>query len=184
MKELIDYPGETDPQAMPPNLSTIFNPSREPTIVGLFQIGVYQGLSHGLEGGPAGLPEAWGTVHLIAFATTPGEVLHAPRSGYTLAPDTGTIVVYADKDFLTLHYTPEDSIVRGYVFHLFEVCVDENLLASYHELDRSGRELLPGLGHNQPLGRAAGNRIIVGIRDSGSFMDPRAIRGWWRWPNG
>ncbi len=39
---------------------------------------------------------------------------------------------------------------------------------------------LPALHNLQPFARAAGGQILVAVRDTGSFMDPRARKDWWR----
>ena len=38
---------------------------------------------------------------------------------------------------------------------------------------------LPALRAEQAFGRARGDEIMVSIRDTGSFMDPRSRKDWW-----
>lgn len=180
-RELVDIPGPSDPQAMPPKLSTLFAPERVPGFSELYKIGVHGGIEAGTEHYGEIRPD-WGEVHLVAFVVTAGESIRAPFSGYTPMPGYGTIVIYADDNSITLRYTPDDSIVNYYTLHLLQFCVDEALLALYRENNNAGRASLPALTPNQPIGKALGRPVIVSIRDTGMFMDPRAIRAWWQWP--
>jgi hypothetical protein len=89
------------------------------------------------------------------------------------------MVLYATYDTLTLKYTREDNVVRGYTVHLAGVCPEPRLLALYQSSNASGRGSLPALRGNQPLGRARGGSVLVAIRDTGAWMDPRSDKDWW-----
>ena len=79
----------------------------------------------------------------------------------------------------TLHIGREDEF-PGYVIHIEDVCTDPELLALYRQLHAAGRGELPALRGHQPFGVALGNEIKIAVRDTGSFMDPRARNDWWQ----
>lgn len=122
-------------------------------------------------------PEPYPT--LLGLATTPGEVLGTPDSGYDIGGGNDVLVLYATSNRLTLKYTREDNVVAGYTIHLENVCVEPDLLALYNQMNAAGRRSLPVLRGGQPIGRAAGSEILVAIRDTGAFLDPRSRNDWW-----
>jgi hypothetical protein len=122
-------------------------------------------------------------VTLAGLASTPGETIHVPDSGYAigaLANGYEVLVLYASLDRITLKYTREDNVVHGYTLHVENVCVEPSLLALYQEWNAAGRSKLPALHPGQAFGRAKGDAIGVAIRDNGTFMDPRSRKDWWR----
>lgn len=122
-------------------------------------------------------PESYPT--LLGLATSPGEVLGTPDSGYDIGGGNDVLVLYAASNRLTLKYTREDNVVAGYTIHLENVCVEPDLLALYNQMNAAGRRSLPVLRGGQPIGRAAGSELLVAIRDTGAFMDPRSGNDWW-----
>jgi hypothetical protein len=121
----------------------------------------------------------------MGLATTPGEAIYVPergsqiyRGGYV------ALVLYAEKQRLTLGYTRRNHVAAGYVVHIEDVCVNPNLLALYQaQLDGAGWNdtgHLPAVVNNQAVGTALGHELKIAIRDSGSFMDPRSRKDWWR----
>lgn len=118
-------------------------------------------------------------VTLAGLATTPGETIHAPDSGYDVGGGHDAIVLYASATRITLKYTREDDVIYGYTIHLENVCVEPSLLALYQSMEAAGRSALPALRGGQALGRAIGGEIGVVVRDTGAFMDPRARNSWW-----
>ena len=116
---------------------------------------------------------------LTGFQTTPGEVLEVPGGGYDIGGGNEVLVLYAADDTITLKYTREDNVVRGYTLHVVGICVEPSLRALYDDMHRSGRGNLPALRGNQPFGRARGDQVLVAIRDTGRFMDPRIRKDWW-----
>jgi hypothetical protein len=129
-------------------------------------------------GAPLPPSEPWDTT-LLGMATTPGEVIGTPDSGYDIGGSYDAMVLYATSNRLTLKYTREDNVVAGYTVHLEGVCVEPDLLALYNLMNAAGRGSLPAVRGGQPLGRAAGNQVLVAIRDTGAFMDPRSANDWW-----
>jgi hypothetical protein len=89
-------------------------------------------------------------------------------------------VLYAAPDRITLKYTRTDNVVHGYTLHLVGLCVDPPLLDLYRSWNAAGRGQLPALQPGQAFGRAASATVGVAIRDSGTFMDPRSRKDWWR----
>ena len=114
------------------------------------------------------------------MGTTAGEVLRLPDSGYDIGSGYDALVLYATETRLTIKYTREDNVVRGYTLHLENVCAEPGLLSLYRQLNAQGRRTLPALRPGQPLGRATGSEILVAVRDTGNFMDPRSRKDWWR----
>lgn len=90
------------------------------------------------------------------------------------------MVLFVDSDSITLKYTREDNIIYGYAIHIEGICVEPRLVALYDQMNRAGRRSLPVLRGLQPLGRAIGGEILLSIRDSGAFMDPRVEKDWWQ----
>ena len=90
------------------------------------------------------------------------------------------LVLYAEETRITLTYTREDTPARGYLVHLEDVQVDPTLLALYRAQDAAGRKQLPALHNQERFANAIGSTIKVAIRDTGSFMDPRARKDWWK----
>ena len=91
------------------------------------------------------------------------------------------LVHFANEQRVTLQYTRDDITSVGYTLHVEQVCVDPALVALYRDLDRLGRARLPALRPGQVFGRARQDQVLVAIRDSGRFMDPRSRRDWWDW---
>lgn len=119
-------------------------------------------------------------VTVAGLATTPGETIHVPDSGYDIGGGNDVMVLYASSTRLALKYTREDDIVSGYTLYLENVCVEPSLLALYQSLNAAGRGELPALPGGQPLGRALGCEIGVAIRDAGQSRDPRVRNAWWQ----
>lgn len=163
--------GGTDPKA--PQLATLFAIPRRPPFTAVHR--VYDWLWGCCRGDPIEDPE----VTLVDLATTPGETIHVPESGYEIGEGhEQVLVLYASSERLTIKYTREDTIVGGYGLHLENICVDPNLLALYQALNSAGRYELPALRAGQALGHARGSHIGVVVRDTG-FLDPRWHYDWW-----
>jgi hypothetical protein len=170
---LVDYDGNIDPNA--PQLYTLFDDQRTPTFNVAYQVYRWDWTCN-CRGGPI---MKW-DVTLLGMETTPGELIHLPVAGYDVGGGYGALVLYAEPTRLTLKYTREDNVVGGYTLHLENICVDENLLALYQQLNAAGRSQLPALFPGQPLGRAPASEIDAAIRDRGSFLDPRTRKDWWQ----
>lgn len=169
---LVDYAGEFDPAA--PQLYGLFNDNRMPIFKNVFQVYSWDSLC----GCKSGLVTEY-PVSLISLATSPGEVIRAPRSGYYIGQDFQSFVIYADTERIALNYTREANPIRGYTIYIEGVAIDTSLLALYQQANSAGRNQLPALQSWQAVGRAKGNEILVAIRDAGAFMDPRSRKDWW-----
>lgn len=120
-------------------------------------------------------------VTLLGLAADPGQTLHAPGSGRPISPEHAVLVHFANEQRVTLQYTRDDITSVGYTLHVEQICVDPALVALYRESDTRGRDRLPALRPGQVFGRARQDQVLVAIRDSGRFMDPRSRRDWWDW---
>jgi len=170
---LIDMAGPTDDRA--PQLTGLFSDNRTPEISGVFRANNWD-WGNNSRGGPISDFD----VTVAGFKVEPGETIHVPQAGYEIGQGYAVLVLYADKNRITLKYTGEDSVVSGYAVHIDGVCTEPSLLALYEQMNASGRGQLPALRAKQALGRANGNEIQVAIRDTGRFMDPRVRKDWWR----
>ncbi len=179
---LITLGGETDVD--PPQLAHLFRPPRLATFSALYQMHDWNwnGIcaQSAEEPGCRGLPLVNPEVTLVELATTPEEPLYLPgRRADILNGTYQALVLYAEETRLTVGYTRDDSPAHGYVIHLENLCVDANLLALYQQLHQAGRSRLPGLRLDVPLGVSRAETVLLAIRDSGSFMDPRSRKDWW-----
>jgi hypothetical protein len=184
---LVDYSGDTDPNA--PQLSGLFEPNRVPQIRGVYRVNDWNWDSSQCGGHPRGCPappaDTYWQVTLVGLAATPGEPIYTPERGLQIyRGGYVAMVLYAEKQRITLGYTRRDHVASGYVVHLEDVCVNPNLIALYQaQLDGAGWNdtgHLPALRNDQALGTALNSEIKVALRDSGSFMDPRSRKDWWR----
>jgi hypothetical protein len=192
-RSLVSY--GTDDPTLPPQLATLFSPSRVPALVGFYRVYDWH-WADSPNRGTRGAPLTTYRVTALGLQTTPGEVLHVPVSGYTIGGDPlmEAMVIYADEDTIALHYTREDTAALGYTVHLDKICTDPNLLALYNQLDapagpryvyvpperRPYRYNLPTLYEGQVFGTARGTEIVVAIVDTGNYMDPRSCNEWWQ----
>lgn len=170
---LVDYGGPTDPGA--PQLPGLFADNRTGSFVRLARVYDWN-WGCNCRGEPLASPP----VTLAELATTPGEPLHVPDSGYVIGSGYEVLVLYAAPDRITLKYTRTDNVVHGYTLHLEGLCVAPALLDLYQSWNAAGRSQLPALFAGQAFGRAASDAVGVAIRDSGAFMDPRSRKDWWR----
>jgi hypothetical protein len=170
---LVDYGGAADPAA--PQLAGLFADNRTGTFVRVHRLYDWN-WGCNCRGASVTNPP----VTLAELATAPGEPLRVPDSGYSIGSGYEVLVLYAAPDRITLKYTRNDNVVQGYTLHVENICVDPPLLSLYQSWNAAGRSQLPALQPGQAFGRAAGNTVGVAIRDSGSFMDPRSRKDWWR----
>ncbi|MGH2591961.1 MAG: hypothetical protein ACRDGG_00425 [Anaerolineae bacterium] len=171
-KGLVTYSGSQDPNA--PQLPWLFADRRTGVFSNVYQVHAWD-WGCNCRGPVYTDPE----VTLAGLATTPGETIHVPDSGYDIGDGNDVMVLYASANRITLKYTREDDVITGYTIHLEKVCVEPSLLAMYRSLNAAGRGQLPALRGGQALGRAIGSEIGVVVRDTGSFMDPRSRNSWW-----
>lgn len=170
---LVDYGGATDPLA--PQLYGLFSDQRTGEFTSLHRVYDWNWACN-----CRGDLLAYPPVTLAELATVPGESIRVPDSGYTIGSGYEVLVLYATPERITLKYTRNDNVVHGFTLHLEDICVDPELLTLYETMDAAGRSRLPALRPGQPFARAASTAIGVAIRDSGTFMDPRSRKDWWR----
>lgn len=171
---LVDINGPTDIHA--PQFDGLFQPSRLPTMTALYQVYDWD-WGCACQGGALATPPAT----LLAVATTPGEALHIPtRDPQIYGGGFKAMVLYAAANRITLAYTRNDTAAIGYIVHLEEIAVAPELLALYVEKDGAGRVELPALRNGEPFATALGTSIKIAIRDTGTFMEPRSRKDWWK----
>ncbi len=184
---LVDIDGSTDTSA--PQLASLFGDNRTPIFHTLYQVHNWNWTTNS-RGSLLTDP----SVTLAGLSTTPGEIIHVPKSGDTIGSQTkiplqgvalgsggyAVLVLYAAPDRITLKYTREDNVIIGYTLHIENICVEPTLLALYESWNYAGRSSLPALKSGQGIGRATGAEIGVAIRDCGTFMDPRSRKDWWQ----
>jgi hypothetical protein len=168
-----DYGPAVDPNG--PQLPGLFGDQRTPRFTSTYQVFDWD-WGCNCRGG---LLNQW-DVTLLGIAVSSGEAIRVPDSGRSIGSGYEVLVLYASSDRITLKYTPDDNVVRGYTVHIEDVCVEPNLLGLYQSLNQSGRGRLPALRAGQAFGRAKGGEIKVAIRDGGAFFDPRSRNDWWR----
>ena len=185
-RELVDY-GSDDP-TQPPQLATFFSPNQVPNFSGFYQVHQWNyapSPTPGVQAEPISFPK----VTAISFDLDSGTSLYAPSSGYNIGGGVEVIVLFADEDTVTLHYTREDSAARGYTLHIDNICTNPNLLALYNNLDRSDgpRYEYPSNGYDLPtlpagqiFGTTSNEDMVVAIADTGAFQDPRSCNEWWQ----
>jgi hypothetical protein len=170
---LVDINGPTDTLA--PRLYTLFTDDRDPVFSGVYQL---QGWDWGCNCASAYMTDP--AVTMAGFAMQPAEVVELPMDGYDIGGGMQAMVLYATTETITLKYTHEDDVVKGYTIHMANICVEPALLALYEQSNAAGRTSLPALKGNQPIGRVRGSELLVTIRDTGSWMDPRSRKDWYQ----
>lgn len=170
---LVDYSGDTDERA--PQLPGLFADRRTPAFVRNLRARDWN-WGCNCRGAPLTSP----VVTTLGLGTTPGESIHLPITGQDMGFGYEALVLYADHNRITIKYTREDNVVAGYTLHIEGICVEPALLSLYDTLNDAGRPQLPALRPGQGFARAHGSEILIAIRDSGRFMDPRSRKDWWR----
>jgi len=170
---LVDINGGSDPAA--PQLAGLFADRRTPSFQSVYRVNDWNWACN-CRGAPISSP----AVTLARLATTPGEIISLPASGYQIGSGYQALLLYASAERLTLKYTRDDNVVHGYTLHLENLCVEPGLLSLYQSLYAAGRSSLPALRGGQALGRAREAAIGVAIRDNGTFLDPRSRKDWWQ----
>lgn len=173
--------GETDVNA--PQLSTLINGNPNPNVTSLYQLHYWEWQTNQV--GPLVPPPSnlnlnnYDFATLVGFSTQPGQAILVPNSGYDIGQGNEVMILYATENSLVLKYTGDDNVNVGYTFYLNNFQVDPQLLAYYNRLNEAGRTELPVLMAGMKIGEALANEILVAIRDTGSFMDPRWFYAWW-----
>jgi hypothetical protein len=179
--QYIPFQHPIDPNA--PQLSTLFPGNPSPAITALYQVNDWNWSTNSPDGPiprPPDLPSQYDWATLVGFLASPGQAVLVPASGYTIGEGNQAIVLYASPNSITIHYGLVDSVASGYTIHLQNIRVDPQLLSLYNQLNQEGREALPALAAGEKIGEAVGNSVLVSIRDSGAFMDPRWLYDWFQ----
>jgi len=67
-------------------------------------------------------------------------------------------------------------VAQGFTVHYLGLQTDPNLMKVFEESEGSQ---FPGLTLDTPVGVAAGDELIVAMRDNGKFLDARSKLDWW-----
>ncbi len=121
------------------------------------------------DGNAASVP----AVTVVGFQVTSGQKIYTPISSYNIGGGFQARVLYAAPTRITFTYTTFDNIAIGYAIHVENVCVDPSLISLYDSMVAAGRDGMPALRATQAFGTAMGTEIIIALRDSGAFLDPR-----------
>ena len=165
-KGIITYPTDPNPDpGTPPQFFTLLR--RVPTFLDVYRVAEELNPQY--------------PVHVASFQTNPGETIYTPQSSYFPGgnPQGQAFILYARTPNLTLVYTNADNVQIGYMISMSGICVHPSLQQLYESL-RSTRNPLPVVSRDQILGVTQTTQLKVGIRDSGSLMDPRARQSWWQ----
>ncbi len=179
VKDLIDVGGPTDDGA--PQFSTLFGdtPVLSPTITALFQLN----LNDGKTPIPRDDSSNWGVTQIQLAAN--GTIL-SPKNGYPGGIGEGFhyTILYADqgKGTLTIKATAEDNAVYGYTIHLTNLDINPTILDLYQKSMDSNRTKLAAISCGFPLGTPRGGNFKIAIADTGTFIDPRVRKDWWKNP--
>lgn len=185
-RELVDY-GSDDP-TQPPQLATLFSPYQVPAFAEFYRVRSWN-WAPSPNPGTQGVPITSYPATAVSFDLPPGKPLHTPISGYDIGGGMEVMVLFADEDTVTLHYTREDTAALGYTIHIDKICTNPNLLSLYNSLDNPNgpRYDYPSPGYNLPnlpggkvFGTTSGQDMVVAIVDSGVFLDPRSCNDWWQ----
>src|SRR4030043_1138097 len=171
--------GETDPKA--PQLSTLIDGNPTPGVTSLYQLHYWNWVDNQvgpLVPRPPNLPSNYDFATLVGFSTNPGQSILVPNSGYNIGQGNEVMVLYADENSIVLKYTGDDNVSVGYTLYIENIKVASDLLAYYNQLSNAGREELPVLMAGKKNSEALSEEILIAIRDTGSFMDPRWILAW------
>lgn len=186
VRELINY-GSGDP-TQPPQFATLFKPPQVPAFADFHQVHEWYWANSpapGTRGGVLTSPP----VTAVSFTLSPNEPIYVPTSGYDIGGGAEVIVIFADENSVTLHYTREDTAAVGYTIHIDNICTDPNLLALYQSLDHANGPRynypspsynLPALPAGQLIGTTGIGDMVVAIVDTGGFMDTRSCNEWWQ----
>lgn len=179
---LWDYSGYT--HEFPPRLAELFQPNRVPTFLATYRVYDWQWEDPPKTGYPTNpIYRIDAIVSLVRMQTATDEIIYLPGRVGPIYENSGRTyyaqVLYATNDQITLKYTREGNVTYGYTLQITNIWVDPALVAVYVTCNLLGRHELPALTNNQPFGRAKAGGILVAIRDTGRFMDPRSHKDWW-----
>jgi hypothetical protein len=119
-----------------------------------------------------------GSAVVVGIKTQPGQPIFIPKTDRDIYDGKYVaVVLYASEDSLTFVYARAGTVVNGYTVHYVGLQTDPNLLKLFQE--SKGNEL-PGLTNDTPVGVAAGDELIVAMRDNGKFLDARSRLDWWQ----
>ncbi len=185
-KTLVDVGGPTDDAA--PQFSTLFGPTLEfnPKIADVYQL--Y--LNDGKTLIPYDISSNQGVTQIELKTDNP---VLAPALDYDLGGDIlhyAILYINEKTGTITLKGTPEDNAVRGYTIHITGLeKIDPEIVKKYNESnDLYNRTKLAAISCGYPVGTPKnqggikGKTFRIAIADTGTFIDPRTRKDWWKTP--
>lgn len=121
-------------------------------------------------------------VHMIGFAANQGQSLYGLKAGRTIDGSNVFLVLHATANDILFTHSNGDNLDDGYLFYFLDLCVDPKLLAKYNSDASGGRRQLPVIAPGQIFGYAGNTDPKSSVRDTMSFVDPRAKEDWWFYP--
>jgi hypothetical protein len=182
---LVSYNHPGDPQTTPPQLCTLLEGTQHPDVSSLNQIHEYNWANNTPSSSYVTIAEkrndpSFDYASLVGFSPAmSGQNVLVPNSGYDIGGGKQVMVLYASPNQITLRYAVQDDLSSaGYGIHILGINVNQDLLNQYNSANSQGRSSLPALEGGEIIGTANGE-VLVSVRDSGDFLDPRWENDWW-----
>lgn len=118
-------------------------------------------------------------VHMIGLNAGKGRQLRGLEAGREIGGGNVFAVLYVTKNDILFTHSASNNLEDGYLFYFVDICVDPNLIAEYEKDSAAGKRQLPVIAPGQVFGTASDKDVKIAIRDSWSFVDPRAREDWW-----
>lgn len=124
---------------------------------------------------------------IVEVQTTPGQNIKVPMSGYNILYGFNPPKGQGNGPAGLLMWTNGTSFVfqigradnpRNIFIYVFDVCVDQSLVQAYAAADAAGRSQLPELTAGQVIAKAQSDRVRIGMRDNGVFVEGRTPYVW------
>lgn len=163
----------------PPQLSTLFG-GQVPTIIKTYDVYEWDfqnNVSLKPQRASPNFP-----VHMVGLSANPGQQLVGLQAGRDIGNGNVFMVLYATQEYILFTHARANNLFDGYLYYFIGICVDPNLLSAYQSDDAGGRRQLPVIASGQVFGTASNEDVKASIRDTMSFVDPRAREDWWFYP--
>lgn len=173
---LVNYGGDTDPNA--PQIAGMFQTPRLPPFIAAHRVYDWN-WNCNPPTGCRGNPIDTYAVTLLEMKAPIGEGIAMPSRGPKIRDQFIGMVLYAEPNRITFVYLSADTPAQGYLVHVEDVAIAPELVALYRKLNSEGRKRLPALRNGEVFGVVDKGMIKIAMRDTGSFLDPRACKDWW-----
>lgn len=124
---------------------------------------------------------------VVEVQTTPNQDIKVPVSGYNILYGFNPPKGQGNGPAGLLMWTNGTSFVfqigradnpRNVFIYVFDVCVDKSLVTAYNSANAAGRNQLPELQAGQVIAKATMDRVRLGVRDNGVFVEGRTPYVW------